>query len=197
MNAITKTFVLAGDAIFTIELPGELAAKHAPHYTFRVQHVEKNDRYPESYFVKMLTGPDNTSDYSYIGKLDPHTSEVRTTAKSFLPQNAFPVALLNRLLARIWTDDHDAYMRHGFKTHHEGRCCRCGRPLTTPESCERGIGPECYKIMGLREPAEESFEISDYPNFDTSGLTAHRNTDGDLTHWTGTRNGKALTVFND
>jgi hypothetical protein len=33
----------------------------------------------------------------------------------------------------------------GYKIQHEGKCCRCGRTLTTPESIERGIGPECVK----------------------------------------------------
>jgi hypothetical protein len=31
----------------------------------------------------------------------------------------------------------------GLKVHHEGRCCRCGRKLTVPESIETGLGPEC------------------------------------------------------
>jgi hypothetical protein len=26
---------------------------------------------------------------------------------------------------------------------HSGRCGRCGRTLTTPDSIERGLGPEC------------------------------------------------------
>jgi hypothetical protein len=26
---------------------------------------------------------------------------------------------------------------------HEGKCCRCGRTLTNPESIQHGIGPEC------------------------------------------------------
>ena len=30
---------------------------------------------------------------------------------------------------------------------HEGRCGRCGRALTVPESIERGIGPECVGII--------------------------------------------------
>jgi hypothetical protein len=29
------------------------------------------------------------------------------------------------------------------------RCLRCNRTLTTPESLERGIGPECANIMGI------------------------------------------------
>lgn len=140
---VGKDFILAGDAIFTVECPGG----PQPHYTYRVSHVEPNERYPESYFVKLLTGPSNTDDYSYLGKLDPFTGETRTTLKSKALEGSYPHRLLNRVLARIWGDDHEAYERHGFKTHHEGRCGRCGRLLTVPSSVESGIGPECSKIM--------------------------------------------------
>ncbi len=147
--AISKTFVTAGDAIFTVACPD------GTHHTYRVQHVEANDRYPASYFVKLLTGPDNTSNYSYLGKLDEHTSQTRTTAKSCAAQDSFAVRLLNRVLARVWGDDHAAYERHGYKTHHCGRCGRCGRRLTVPASVESGIGPECARIMGVDQRGDE------------------------------------------
>lgn len=115
---VSKEFVLAGNATFTVQLP---AGMERPHYTYRVQKIEANDRWPESYFVKLLTGPDNTSDYSY--------------------------RLLNRVLARVWTEDHAAYEQFGYSTHHEGKCGRCGRKLTVPRSVETGIGPECEKML--------------------------------------------------
>jgi hypothetical protein len=31
---------------------------------------------------------------------------------------------------------------------HEGKCGRCGRTLTVPESIDRGIGPECAGKIG-------------------------------------------------
>ena len=138
---ITRDFILAGDATFTVETPA------GDHRTYRVQHQERSDRWAACWFVKLLTGPDNTSDYSYLGKLDEFTGQMRLTAKSKLGADAFAVKLLNRVLARIWADDHDAYQRHGFKVHHEGKCCRCGRRLTVPASVETGIGPECAKVM--------------------------------------------------
>lgn len=138
---ITKNFLLAGDAIFTIQEPD------GTHHTFRLEKVEANDRWPESYFCKVLTGPDNTSDYTYFGKLDRFTGQVVTTAKSAKWKGTRKEAVLNRVLARIWCDDHDAYTRHGWSVHHEGRCGRCGRLLTVPESVESGIGPECAKRM--------------------------------------------------
>lgn len=144
---LTKQFILAGDATFTIECPPEVAANHRPHYTYRVQKVEANDRWPEAWFVKTLTGPDNESSYTYLGKLDPFTSEVKLTAKSCDGPDAFRYRILNRVLARVWCDDHAAYEEAGYKLHHEGRCGRCGRKLTVPESVESGIGPECAKKL--------------------------------------------------
>ena len=139
---VSKQFILAGDAIFTVELP---EGAEQPHYTFKVQRIETNDRWPESYFVKLLTGPDNTRDYTYLGKLNPETGIVSTTAKSANYNGSFVLRLLNRMLARIWANDHATYEQRGYRTHHEGRCGRCGRVLTVPESVESGFGPECAK----------------------------------------------------
>lgn len=36
--------------------------------------------------------------------------------------------------------------------YHVGKCGRCNRPLTDPTSIERGIGPDCYKLLGLDIP---------------------------------------------
>lgn len=139
---LTKKFILAGQAIFTVECPD------GKHYTYRVERVEANDSWPEAWFCGLLTGPDNTSDYSYIGKLDPLTSEVRHTKKSFVPVDAFSFRLVNRVLARLWSGDAAAIEKHGYKVHHEGRCGRCGRALTVPSSVESGFGPECIKKVG-------------------------------------------------
>lgn len=142
--SVSKSFILAGDATFTVQLP---ASAEQPHYTYRVQKVEASDRWPESYFVKILTGPENTSDYSYLGKLDDFTGQLILTNKSKLSADSFPVRLFNRIMARIWCEDHAAYEQHGYKTHHEGKCGRCGRKLTVPSSIESGIGPECSKML--------------------------------------------------
>ena len=140
---ISKQFVLAGSAIFTIQCPGDR------HYTFRVDKTEPTDKFPNpAWFVKLLTGPDNGEDYTYLGRLDDFTGQTKTTAKSRSYEGSLPLRLLNRVLARVWTGDHKAYMDHGYRTHHEGRCGRCGRRLTVPASINSGIGPECAKHVG-------------------------------------------------
>lgn len=145
---IAKDFVMAGNSIFTVEIPAQFAEKHQSpaHYTYRVRHKEAEGTYPEAWFVELLTGPENTSDYTYLGKLLPE-GKVKLTAKSRYGEDAMPVRLLDRILARLWKNEGAAIEQAGFKLHHEGRCGRCGRLLTVPESIETGIGPECRKMM--------------------------------------------------
>lgn len=145
MNAVTKEFVLAGKAIFTIQPPAGVAEK--AHYTFKVTHKEASERWPEAYFVSLLTGPENTSDYTYVGMLEAGSGLLRLTAKSALGGDSYPVRLLERVLARVWAGEQAVIQAAGYALHHEGKCGRCGRLLTVPASIESGIGPECALIM--------------------------------------------------
>lgn len=140
---VTKEFVTAGNATFTLELPHDWADAHAckPHYTYKVRKKEGRDGKPV-FFVSILSGPDNESDYRYIGILA-FDGQVRTTGKSKLPPHSMPVRLLNRTLNLVWKGDTTGLAEAGFRLHHEGRCGRCGRKLTVPESIETGLGPEC------------------------------------------------------
>lgn len=140
---ISREFVLAGAATFTVECPD------GTHHTYHVARSPATDRWAESYFAKVLTGPDNSDygDFTYLGKLDDFTGQVRTTKASMHLADSYATKLLNRILARVWGDDHEAYERHGYRTMHCGRCGKCGRKLTTPDSVARGIGPECARKL--------------------------------------------------
>ena len=89
------------------------------------------------------TGPDNYVNYRYLGILNPETGLVRTTNASCLKGDSLPVRLLNRALELVWQENTAQFEEKGFNLHHEGRCGRCGRKLTVPESIESGFGPEC------------------------------------------------------
>jgi hypothetical protein len=169
MSSVTKQFVLAGKSTFTVEVPDSFRTEKPdlelkPHYTFRVEHKAAEGKYKEAWFAKLLTGPDNTRNYSYIGMLDAEAGVVRTTAKSKVAKDSIVIKLLNRTLALVWAGDIAPMEAQGFKLHHEGRCGKCNRPLTTPESVERGIGPECwtqmnggnYPNLSIRGELEES-----------------------------------------
>ena len=119
------SYILAGLATFTIRNPAT-----GTRFTFRVKRVD--DR-PSFYFVGLLNGPDNGSDYQYLGVVD--HGAFRLTAKSRVSIDA-PSAQAFSWLSRNWEDER-------VEVWHEGRCGRCGRRLTVPESIESGIGPVC------------------------------------------------------
>lgn len=142
---ITKEFMLAGNATFTLELNQEFQQKlNRAHYTFRVTCSE-SEKWGKTYFVGLLTGPDNESDYTYLGLIA--NDMLKLTQKSRFSSETPVVKLCNRLINRIMKDETQAVIDAGFGLHHEGKCGRCGRTLTTPESVSIGIGPECLKRM--------------------------------------------------
>ena len=134
----TKTFVLAGNATFTVT-----SLQSGTRYTYK---VEKSDNKP-FYYVSVLTGSDNWSNYKYLGILNmegrfffarPETAKVAKDAPSAKGFEWF-WRHLNAPVSKIAT----------VKVSHEGKCCRCGRKLTVPESIESGIGPECATKDGF------------------------------------------------
>jgi hypothetical protein len=160
---VSKDFLLAGKAIFTVEIPEQdRAAKKAegldvkPHYTFKVEKKAATAGFPETYFVHLLTGPDNTKSYTYLGVLNAKTGVIRTSAKSNFKEDSVPFRLVNYVVSSLIEGQ---ALRAGYNLHHEGRCGKCGLPLTTPESVERGIGPECWKVVGgptkTKKPAKK------------------------------------------
>lgn len=141
---LTKQFLLAGQATFTLEIPADYQESHSTpsHYTWKVTYKEGTNGYKDTYFASLLTGPDNESDYTYLGIVSP-LGDLRTTRASKLPEDSQPVKLLKRVIWCVCNDQGDRIQSAEFKLHHEGRCGACGRKLTTPESCESGLGPVC------------------------------------------------------
>lgn len=131
-----STFLLAGDAIFTT-----VSQKTGARYTFRIQRAEFANG-NVSYFVKYLSGPQNTSDYSYLGMLN--NGHVKLTAKSHVRADSTLYRAADWTISRLLRDAEIP----GAEVMHEGRCCVCGRTLTTPESIEMGIGPTCLGKLG-------------------------------------------------
>lgn len=141
---LNKDFILAGKAIFTIEIPQEFQNKHGtkPHYTYKVKYKPADLDFPETWFISILTKSDS---YSYLGILAPDNGEVIITKSSKYNVQTWPVVILRRFLARVWQNEEHLVT---WNVHHEGRCCRCGKRLTVPESVKSGWGPECIKYIG-------------------------------------------------
>jgi hypothetical protein len=125
-----KQYVMGGNATFTLE-----SLKTGTHFTFRVRKPEDK----AVAFVQLLAGPENTADYNYLGYIKTRSGEYRHGGKKTNISTDAPSAK-----GFDWFWKHiDHLPADAVKFHPSGKCCRCGRKLTTPESVERGIGPEC------------------------------------------------------
>lgn len=130
---VVKAFVLAGNATFTIK-----SLRTGTRFTYKVRQCEDNKHF---HFVSLLSGSNNEADYQYLGTINWYgykrgvKSRIGDTAPSHLAFQWF--------WARIASDQ----LPDTVECWHEGKCGRCGRTLTVPESIERGIGPECATYM--------------------------------------------------
>jgi hypothetical protein len=132
MNDIKNPkFFTAGRAVFTVANP------QGEHYTFRIGHSKPE----QPLFVGLLTGPNNEADYTYMGIYNPENPKrVVLTQKSRYTEDTKPVKVVRWALAQVVKGNE---LPAGYTIQHEGKCCRCGRTLTDPESIEAGIGPIC------------------------------------------------------
>lgn len=124
-------FALAGNAIFTLQ-----SLKTNVRFTYKVRVAEDN---LTMHFVSCLVGPDNCNDYRYLG---------------FIRRGVFfhggPKAKIGNEAPSVkafrwfWERSASGRLTPQLEVSHMGRCGRCGRALTVPES----IGPECItKVM--------------------------------------------------
>ena len=135
-----KEFVTAGNAVFTIEniLTGG-------RFTFKVRRprARRGERPSKARFVSVLTGPNNSSyhDYTYIGCIY-NNGRFKLTAASKLRKSAKSVRSFEWFWKKI------DVLPSNVRVYHEGRCGRCGRRLTVPNSVMSGFGPECINLIG-------------------------------------------------
>lgn len=171
--ADVRAFVLAGNARVTV-----VSRASGARFTFRInkpreareartQAREAQDagdgakalaheaRYRQApWFVSVLTGDDNDRDYTWLAMVFPDDdgwpARYVHARKARIGQNA-PSARVSRWLwdrllgGQAGVDD----LLRQAEVWHEGRCGRCGRTLTVPESLRRGLGPVCTELMGL------------------------------------------------
>lgn len=133
-----EQFITAGKAIVTLE-----SEKTGAHLTYRISKTEDGN----AFFVNLLTGPQNTSDYTYLGMLagKPEDRHLKLTAKSKMKADSRPVLAF----AYVWDRVFAGKMPAQAVVRHEGKCGCCGRALTVSASIDRGIGPECAKKVGV------------------------------------------------
>lgn len=131
-----KTFIFAGKSTFTIRNTAT-----GNRVTFRLRKKQNRKTNLPLWFVTAMTGSDNEASYSFIG-----------TQFSLIPKDFKPKAYAYPKPVEVWKwfiSNLNNISRYPMvEVWHEGRCGKCGRKLTVPESIESGIGPECRKHIG-------------------------------------------------
>jgi len=130
----TLQFILAGNALFTVE-----NAETGNRFTFKV-HKPDDDK---PHFVSVLTGADNEHDYSFLGTVF-DGSRFRHGRKSRIAPTAPSARAFEWLLRRLSLRND---LPDQVRVCHCGKCGRCGKTLTVPESVDSGFGPECIKHL--------------------------------------------------
>lgn len=147
-------------------------------FTYRIQRApvgEGETPDPQRpWFVKVLNGPDNIRDYQYLGTIFPdrhgdgivyrHGKKSRVSDKADSAKGIawFVKHLSDLIVLRGDLAKADMFAQPEVEAkiakvegvlnkllyYHEGRCGRCARRLTVPESIINGIGPDCAKKVG-------------------------------------------------
>ena len=128
-----RHIVVGGNSRFTV-----VSAKTGRRITYRVRKPRKSDN-PNLYYVSVRSGPRAGGDgYDFIGSITP-TTAFSYSHRSFFGRDDDRIAVFNWLWDRIRANR----IPDTIEFWHEGRCARCQRPLTDPESILSGFGPEC------------------------------------------------------
>jgi hypothetical protein len=128
-------FLHAGNSTITL-----VSTKTGRRFTYRVALARKTNRTPQArWFVRLHDGGEGV----YIGWVDgtgrfcPKPEiEAQPAVRAF--QWAY-----GRL--HLWSEAGADIEPAALQVWHEGRCGRCGRALTVPESITTGLGPDCAK----------------------------------------------------
>lgn len=134
-------FIMSGKAIFTI-----VSKKSGKRFTYRVEAKRassRNNRPDAGFrFVRVMTGSDNQSSYTWLGLIrDLAFVHGQKSPIDVKDQSSVAIAwVLGQLVRGKLPQDQ-------LEIWHEGRCGKCARLLTVPESIKNGIGPECAKTV--------------------------------------------------
>jgi len=157
-------YIFGGKSTFTLQ---SVASGERFTYKISASARREGDNRPPVFFVSILTGPDNTDNFNFIGtiferktfkfspkagyKMDSPSVKAFSWAFSNFVGNVVPDKL------EFWPSSH---------------CARCGRKLTVPTSVHNGFGPECITkvgaaagqapIVGTQRPLYENVSDADH-----------------------------------
>ncbi len=152
--AEAKPLILAGNAYFTLR-----SKVTGVRYTYRVYMSKKARARGELiYYVNMLYGRDNNSDYKYIGGIYSDAGFKHDARNSTLTKEAPSVIAFDWFWRRVIKDKNEKACEL-IEVWHAGRCMRCGKLLTDPISISAGMGPDCRNSMIYVSLNEKMFNL--------------------------------------
>ena len=141
-------FMTAGNAYFTLK--NETNQERVTYRVVDAHRAIKGDNSPEAgklFFVSFLIGQNNMSGYAFIGSISKDHAghfNFKHSVKAKAKIDSKQVKGIDWLLKTVQKGALPTQMQF----YHEGRCARCGRLLTVPESIQSGYGPECIQKVG-------------------------------------------------
>ena len=128
-----KDFILAGNAMITLE-----SGVTGRRFTYQ---IKQQVTYSNFYGVRLITGPDAKKNWKFLGTI--LAKPFRFDLFPRVERDNYSVKALDFLISHIDS------LPEKLNVYNAGRCCYCGRELTTPESIKRGYGVRCAKAHNL------------------------------------------------
>ena len=142
-NKAIQNFMFAGRAVFTLK-----STRTGTRFTYKL--CRKKDE-PEVFYLHVLVAPDLYKFTGVVAKVPTYTY------KGFSYNHSFKKGQLQFKAPSVQA--FDWFLRHVQESNiihpklefwHEGKCGKCGRALTVPESIATGLGPDCAAAAGVR-----------------------------------------------
>jgi hypothetical protein len=140
-NSDALKFIFAGNSTATF-----VNTKTNNRFTFKVKQKKDSNLF----FVSVLTNPDT---YTYIGTVI--NGQFKHGKKSKITKDAQSVRVFDYVFNNLVSNS----LPNFIEVWHEGRCGKCGRNLTVPESIANGLGPECIKSISKSEKRDKFLEL--------------------------------------
>ncbi|WP_301003135.1 DUF6011 domain-containing protein [uncultured Duncaniella sp.] len=132
-----KNYCFGGRGVVTLENP-----KTKIHHTYHIKKPRNEDEFPDDvYFIYAVHMMGDTNKCFYIGMIE--RGKFRLTRASRFDRHHAIVKGAHYLMQMM--ENPGAFIK--MNVYHEGMCSVCGRPLTSPASLKRGVGPRCWAYL--------------------------------------------------
>lgn len=127
------------------------------HYTIKLHTVTGDSELAGKRIFSLLVGASNETDYEGVAFWNDDARFASVWKRHRSPTSTMTVDAYNwqsswskvekklGVLLGLALRERSYWHEEGYELLLEGRCVRCNRKLTTPESIRTGIGPECAK----------------------------------------------------